>query len=488
MTNKTTSSPTAGSLRRGAEARLRQRPKRAAKAAATELATDTKRLFHELQVHQVELETQNTELEKARDRMEILLEKYTDLYDFAPIGYFSLDEQARVLELNLTGAALLGAERARLKQQRFLRYVAPASHAIFLTFLEQIFAGPGKQLCEAALRKQDGTLFWANIHGTATSFGTGGPTWCRLAVSDITTLKQAEEAQRQMEALTTKTHELTLEIARRRAVEDALRTSEAHQRRLLDQSHQTQKQLRQLSRRVLHAQEEERKRISRELHDVITQTLVGINVSLQAVAREATVNPQGLKRKIARTQSLVAKSVEIVHRFARELRPTSLDDLGLIPSLHSFMKDFTKQTGIRVHFTTFAEVEQLSSAGRTALYRIVHSALTNTAQHAQASRIEVRIEKRGSHSISLEIIDNGISFDVEKVADRKGNKGLGLVGMYERIEMVGGKLTIESRAGEGTSIRAQIPFGRTRSNRVEKERENSEGKLNASKDTKTLLP
>jgi PAS domain S-box-containing protein len=488
MTNKPLSSPTAGSLRRGAEARLRQRPKPAAKAGGTESAADAKRRFHELQVHQVELEMQNTELENARDRMEILLEKYTDLYDFAPVGYFSVDEQARILEINLSGATMLGVERTRITQRHLLRYVAPASHVVFLPFLKKVFTSRERQVCEAALRREDGTVFWANIHGAATSFGMGGPKWCRLAISDITTLKQAEEAQRRMEALTVTTQELTREIARRQTVEDALRASEAHQRRLLDQSRETQKQLRHLSRRVLHAQEEERKRISRELHDVITQTLVGINVSLQAVAREATVNPRGLKRKITRTQSLVAKSVDIVHRFARELRPTSLDDLGLIPSLHSFMKDFTKQTGIRVHFTTFAEVEQLSSARRTALYRIVHSALTNSAQHAQASRIEVRIEKRGNNSICLEVTDNGISFDASKVAHRKGSKRLGLVGMRERVEMVGGKLSIESRTGEGTSIRAQIPFGRTRSNRGQNKREERDGKLTASKESKTFLP
>jgi PAS domain S-box-containing protein len=457
MTTRQPSSANAAALRRLAEARLRQRRKVSA-AGDPRSAGDTQRLLHELQVHQIELEMQNTELEQARDRMEILLEKYTDLYDFAPVGHFSLDEQARIVEVNLTGAALLGVERARLSQRGLPRFVAPASQAIFMAFLKRIFAGPERQVCEIAIRKADGAVFWANVHGVAAISGAGSEKWCRLTVSDITLLKQAEEAQRRMEALTVTTRELTREIARRQAVEDALRASEAGQRELLNQARRTQEELRRLSHRVLHAQEDERKRISRELHDEITQTLVGINVSLEALAREATVNPRRIKRKIARTQRLVAKSVNIVHRFARELRPTSLDDLGLIPSLHAFMKEFTKRTGIRVHFTTFAGVEQLSSARRTALYRVVHSALTNVAQHANASRVSVSIQKLGD-SVRMEITDNGKAFDPKKEFHKSRNNHLGLVGMRERMEMVGGNLSIESEPGQGTTIRGEIPCG-----------------------------
>jgi PAS domain S-box-containing protein len=457
MTTRQPSSANADALRRLAEARLRQGRKVSA-AGDQRSAADTQRLLHELQVHQIELEMQNTELEQARDRMEILLEKYTDLYDFAPVGHFSLDQQARIVEVNLTGAALLGVERARLCQRGLPRFVAPASQAIFMAFLKQVFAGPERRVCEVAVRKADGTVFWASVHGVAAISSADSENWCRLTVSDISPLKQAEEAQRRMEALTKTTKELTREIARRQAVEDALRASKAGQRELLNQARQSQEELRRLYRHILHVQEEERKRISRELHDEITQTLVGINVSLEALAREATVNPRGIKRKIARAQRLVAKSVNIVHRFARELRPTSLDDLGLIPSLHGLMKDFTKRTGIRVHFTTFAEVEKLSGARRTALFRVVHSALANVAQHANASRVAVSLRKLGD-SVRMEITDNGKAFNPEKEFHKRRNKHLGLVGMRERMEMVGGTLSVESEPGQGTTIRGEIPYG-----------------------------
>jgi PAS domain S-box-containing protein len=411
-----------------------------------------------LQVHQVELEMQNAALQEARDRMEALLEKYTDLYDFAPIGYFSLDEPGRILEVNLTGAALLGIERSRLIGKRLGRFVVPASQPVFLAFLAQVLAGPGPQICEARLLNMDGGMFWANLHGMRGMTARGPGECCRLAISEITALKQAEEAQRRLEALAVSNRELRREIARRQAVEGALKQSEQHQSRLLEQSRHMQEQLRQLSHQILQAQEDERKRISRELHDEITQTLVGINVHLETLARKATVNPKDLKQNIARTQRLVEKSVNIVHQFARELRPTALDDLGLIPALHTFMKDFTKRTGIRVHFTTFAGVEQLSGSRRTVLYRVVQSALTNVAQHSHASRVKVSLRKTAG-TVHMEITDNGRSFDVERVLHDKRNRRLGLLGMRERVEMVGGSFSVQSAPGQGTTVRARIPVG-----------------------------
>jgi signal transduction histidine kinase len=175
--------------------------------------------------------------------------------------------------------------------------------------------------------------------------------------------------------------------------------------------------------------------------------------------REAASDPKGISRKIARTQQLVEKSVDLVHQFARELRPTALDDLGLIPALHAFMKEFTKRTGIHIHFTTFTSgrIKQLDNATRTVIYRVAQEALTNVARHAHASRVEARIQKL-PRAVGLTIQDNGKSFQVARVLDAKKNKRLGLLGMRERVEMVGGSLRIESAPGKGTSIRAEIPF------------------------------
>src|SRR5580698_9304017 len=224
--------------------------------------------------------------------------------------------------------------------------------------------------------------------------------------------------------------ELSLEISQRKAAEEALQKSEHHYSQLLEKSDHLQEQLRQLSRQILSAQEDERKKISRELHDVIAQTLIGINIRLAALKKEAALNTKGLDRNIARTQRLVERSVNIVHQFARELRPAVLDDLGLIPALHSFVKLFTTRTGIQVHLKVFAGVKQLDNNQRTILYRVAQEALTNVSRHAQASRVEVSIQELAD-GICMKINDNGKSFDVERVLNARVRKRLGLLGMKE---------------------------------------------------------
>ena len=219
---------------------------------------------------------------------------------------------------------------------------------------------------------------------------------------------------------------LKQEIAVRKGVEKKLIKSGQHYNCLLEQSRNMQEHLRHLSRQIIQAQEEERKEISRELHDEIAQTLSGINAHLATLKVEAAVNTKGLKKKITRTQRLVEKSVDIVHRFARDLRPTLLDDLGLIPALHSYVKSFAKRTGIPIHFKASPDVEKLNSVKRIALYRVAQAALTNVAQHAQASLVKVDIQKnhRGMH---MEIKDNGKSFQVDR-----GGTTYGVVGVKDQ--------------------------------------------------------
>lgn len=449
----------AASLRRHAAARVRARRRTTrSKGRGPKPAVDAGRALHELEVHQIELEMQNAELQNARDRMEALLDKYTDLYDFAPIGYFSLDDQGRILAVNLPGAAMLGVERSRLLNRRFPSFVAPPNRPAFRAFIERVFAEPGKHVCEANLVKESGATFCADLHAAPAAPPDGPQRSCRLAASDITALKRAEEAQRRTAELAAANRELRQEIVRRRAVENALKDSERHQRKLLEKSRRMQEQLRHLSHRTLQAQEEERKRISRELHDDITQTLVGINVQLENLARDPAVDPAKLARKIARTQRLVAKAVHTVLQFARELRPALLDDLGLIATVHSLVKDFTARTGIRVRFTAFAGVERLSIDRRTVLYRVAQSALANVARHAHASRVIIGIRKL-PNAVCMDVTDNGASFDVQRVLRAARNRRLGLLGMRERVEMVGGSLSVVSTPGRGTTVRARVPFG-----------------------------
>jgi signal transduction histidine kinase len=255
--------------------------------------------------------------------------------------------------------------------------------------------------------------------------------------------------------------QLRQEIIKRQVVEKALKRSERHYNHLLEQAQHVMEQSRRVSHQILTAHEEERKKISRELHDEIGQGLTGINLTLATLTKAATVSVRGLKLKIARTQRLVELSMNAVHRFARQLRPAVLDDLGLIPALRAHMEEHVGRTRMRIRFTAVAAVERLDSEKRTVLYRVAQEALSNVARHAHATLVEVTITRRPDGAICLEIHDNGKSFQVQRVLRAQGTSRLGLLGMRERVEMVGGKFAVESAPGSGTTIRAQLPFSMT---------------------------
>ena len=158
-------------------------------------ADEAQRLLHELEVHKIELEMQNTELSKAREDVEALLEKYTDLYDFAPVGYFTLDRTGIIRSVNLTGAGLLGVVRSRLNGRRFEHFVVGAARAAFATLLEKVFRGPDEETCEIALLKEGGGQIFVQVGAVAAESGQE----CRVALIDVTKREQAEEALRKLE-------------------------------------------------------------------------------------------------------------------------------------------------------------------------------------------------------------------------------------------------------------------------------------------------
>jgi two-component system sensor histidine kinase DegS len=252
---------------------------------------------------------------------------------------------------------------------------------------------------------------------------------------------------------------LEVEIIRRKAAEVATQKGRAEYQKLFAESLSMQRKLRLLTRQIIAAREEDRKQISRELHDEVVQNLVSINVQLAALGKGATIGHANLKSEIARTQRLVENSVNAVHRFARELRPAVLDDLGLIPALHAFNKNLAGRKKLRIHLTAFGGVESLASDKRTVLYRVAQEALTNVVRHAEATDVRMSIDQVLG-GIRMEVSDNGKSFAVQQAFSGRSPSRLGLIGMRERLEMVGGTLTILPGPVNGTTIRAEIPAGK----------------------------
>jgi signal transduction histidine kinase len=255
----------------------------------------------------------------------------------------------------------------------------------------------------------------------------------------------------------------TAELAEARAELATLRTeldaSVRHGREQIERSALMAQRLRRLSHKLLSAQEEERLRISRDLHDAIGQTLTGINVGLATLKHEAAAESCELAAAITRAQQLVERSMKTVHQFAWELRPTLLDDLGLVPALRSYANTFSKRTGVRVRFAADSKFDSLSDDRRTALFRVAQGALSNVERHARAARARLSLCSLPDVT-RLEVKDNGRSFDVRRMETSKTNKHLGLLVMRERVEMVGGTFSIESSPARGTTVRVDLPLER----------------------------
>lgn len=234
--------------------------------------------------------------------------------------------------------------------------------------------------------------------------------------------------------------------------------SERYQK-LLIKAQRMQKRSQQLAHQILLAQEEERREISRELHDEVAQILAAINVQLAALSEIDAISFKRLEQGIQQTQEMIENSVNAVHRFAQKLRPTMLDDLGLIPALRSYIKDLAHPKDLDLSFTHVPEVEKMDNQRRTVFYRVAQEALLNVVRHAEAQSASVRLQNI-PNGIQLEVQDDGKAFDVHQVFLSKDYNRLGLLGMKERVEMVSGKFFIESEPGKGTIVRADIPYSK----------------------------
>jgi len=215
--------------------------------------------------------------------------------------------------------------------------------------------------------------------------------------------------------------------------------------------------LKKLLVNVVTAQEEERRRISRELHDEMGQNLSSLLIGLGLLEKSSECS--GRENLIGSMTTTVSGMITSIHDLALELRPTALDDLGLIPALTQYIAECPTRLGIQVDYEIIGTSEKrLSREAEIMVYRIVQESLTNVARHARANKASILLN-RGEKSMTVIIEDNGIGFDLQEVRLRnKKLKRLGLYGMEERASLVGGVLTIESSPGVGTSIYVEIPW------------------------------
>ena len=197
---------------------------------------------------------------------------------------------------------------------------------------------------------------------------------------------------------------------------------------------------------TLRAQEQERARVARDLHDEVNQSLTGLLLRLEAVREEA---PPELEPEIARTKALANQAMGELLSLARQLRPTALDDLGLVAAIDGQVEQLA-DAGLAAELNAEGDFSDLDDDVQLVVYRVAQEALTNASRHAEASRIDVSL-RRSARGVELTVADDGRGFAFEQ-----SEGGLGIAGMRERALLVGGELTIESRPGQGTTVRLSV--------------------------------
>lgn len=224
---------------------------------------------------------------------------------------------------------------------------------------------------------------------------------------------------------------------------------------LFEQVRSGRERLQQLSRHLVEIQENERKYIARELHDETSQSLTSLKIGLQIIEQKAAGH-RLLLDQVANLKSLADESLESLHRLAVNLRPASLDHLGLVDALTGLIETTRQRSGINAHFKTMGSVPAalLTEEMETSIYRIVQESLTNVIRHAQAAHVDIILEWQDEKIVVI-IEDDGVGIDMQKARE---SSHLGLIGMQERAEMLGGKLLVDSTPQVGTTLVMEIPY------------------------------
>lgn len=214
----------------------------------------------------------------------------------------------------------------------------------------------------------------------------------------------------------------------------------------------------QLLEQVIEAQEDERKRIARELHDEFAQTLTALTINLEGAIQHLPAELADLRKRLTETQALTAQTLKETSEWILELRPTALDDLGLVPAIRWYAENRLEPVGTRVNVQAAGHKPRLRPSVETALFRIAQEAVNNIARHAHATAADIRLEQKDGRLIML-VVDDGQGFDPNEILNLKdGTRGIGLLGMRERAALLGGSVTIDSQFGSGTRIRVEVPI------------------------------
>jgi PAS domain S-box-containing protein len=383
----------------------------------------------ELQVASEEVQRQNRELETATGRLELERRRYHVLFDRAPHGYLVTDSEGVIRHANRAGGDLIGTRPGALLGKPISLYLRAEHGRSAHLLIPRLHRGEVLAAEEVVVHPRVGPPVPALLSGASLEGPPGIPAELLFMLQDIRRRKSAEQALRQARDL--------LEADNRRRQE--LETS-----------------LRQLSARLLKAQEEERRRIARELHDSTAQKLTGLKLHLQSLARRSG---PGLASDLAECQQLLADCMHELRSLTNLLHPPVLDEIGLVGALRWYASRLEQESGIRIRLSIRLRSARLPADLETALFRIIQECLTNLRRHSGSRSGEIRL-RESADGVHLEVEDRGHGMSRSPGKRPAAESlGIGILGMQERAREAGGNLEVKSGL-RGTTVRAYLPIRR----------------------------
>lgn len=407
-----------GELRRRAESTLRRAVRRSLPKLPPE---SVEALVHELHVHEIELQIQCDELQKAHLEAEESYSRYRELYESIPVGYVTVDMAGRIHDLNPAGASLLGVERNSVHARYLLSFFNNGDADACLRLCKDVAAARRTMTRQLPMLRRDRTRFWASLHAAPVLEGTPAGARVRIAFTDITAQKEAEELLRRHEA----------ELEARGA------------------------ELEVLTGKLFAAQEDERKRIARDIHDDHCQRVTALILEARSLVKYSERHAPAIAPRVTRMAEQLSQILRDFRTLSHELHPRNLDDLSLATSARRLLDEVGEQAQFTTAFHEVDVPEKLPSTLTTCLYRLLQENLTNISKHAAATHVDVSLKGSGD-AIHLTISDNGQGFNAEAVL--RDRRGIGLVGMQERIRPLNGTVRVDSRPGMGTTVSVSVPM------------------------------